>query len=778
MNQPRGPWLIAGASVMVLACSSPSSHEAVRVEVPLPFVDDDSSPTRPPSVPVPAMFIGSGGFGFSAGSAFPGACAPQGLVKAGPDTSGKWGTINFLHYSGYWYNDDTILGFSQMHLHGTGAQDYGVLAFMPIPTFDAARTTAASYASTFEKQSEHASPGFYEVTLANGSIHAEITASIHAAHHRYTFPAAAAQGSVLIDLDSHLSGSIEGAAVKVDAASRTITGHILSKGGMSSGFGGVPISFAIRTRQPWADAVTWSAASPPATGTHAEGTRAGVALSFDRVAHPGPIELQLGISLVSEAQAMANLNAEMPAFDFDGTRGATAAAWRALTDTITFEGATAEEDAMREAALVHAFLMPTVVADTDGTYHGLDGVVRQAAFPFVSDMSLWDTYRTLHPLYTLIAPDRASGAVRSLAAMVEQLGYFPKWPLGTGETGVMLGSSADVVIADAYLRGVRDFDAPALYGKLRSLALDSAEPVSGRGGREYTMLVSSLGFVPASVGRSVSWTVESSQDDYALGNFAEALGHADDAALFRARVGGWTNLFDPASGFLWSKNADGSWATSHGDPSVGTDEFAEADAWQTVVGPWFDSDKLVETFGGSDAFVAKLRELFVQGKADYDATNWRSELSAGSRRGYFWGGNEPDMHAAYLFALAGRPDLTQKWVRWVEDQMFGPGADGLPGNDDGGTMSAWLLFNELGFYPLPGSDRYVIGAPRFPKARIRVSGGTFTVEGIGVSEKAIYVQSVHLDGVPVTKPLIHQSQIRPGGTLSFVMGEKPSTWGR
>lgn len=773
------------AAIVVLAggpgCSNATSDDAGA----FPFSDDDTTVTRPTATPVAPLFIGSGGFAFGFGSAYPGACAPQGLVKVGPDTMGRWGRVNFLHYSGYWYGDDTVRGFSHLHLHGTGAQDYGVVGVMPLAAdaFDVTKRSAEDYASPFAKSTERASPGRYEVTLTASGVRAELTATTHAAHHRYTYPAGATGASLLVDLDHRLSGVIEDVSVSVDGGARTIEGKLLSKGGMSSGFGGVPIHFALRTRAPWTRARVWhddgSPVAAPSADTTVSGTKVGLVLDFDLEQNPGPLELQVGISLVSVANAKANLAAEMPDFAFDRTAASTSAAWEPLTGAIVFEGATPEEDAMREAALAHAFLMPTIVSDTNGEYRAFTGTAtKRASTPVVSDMSLWDTYRTLHPLYTLIAPERAASAVASLLAMRDDLGFFPKWPLGTGESGVMLGSSADTVIADAYLRGVRGFDANAAYEALRDLALGSTTPPRGRGGREHTAFLTTPGFVPASVGRSASWTIEYGQSEFALGNLAEALGHADDAAIFRARMRGWKNLLDPRDGFLWSKNADGTWATSHGDPAVITDEYAEANPWQSVWGPYYDADALISALGGREAFVAKLRTFFVRGKEEQDAVNWRSELSAGGRRDHFWAGNEPDIHAAYLFALAGRPDLTQKWVRWIDAQSFTAGADGLPGNDDGGTMSAWLLFDWLGFYPIAGSDLFVIGAPHFPRARVRVAGGEFVVEAAGVSPSAIYVQGVTLDGVPLTKPVLRQRDLRAGSTLRFTMGERPSPWGR
>jgi predicted alpha-1,2-mannosidase len=287
-----------------------------------------------------------------------------------------------------------------------------------------------------------------------------------------------------------------------------------------------------------------------------------------------------------------------------------------------------------------------------------------------------------------------------------------------------------------------------------------------------------LGYVSADKSVSASKTIEYGQDDAALAQLAAALGHTDDAAALQQRLHGWQKLYDPDSGFLWAKNADGSWAAVHGDGSIMTSDFAEADAWQSVWGPWYDVDGLKSVMGGSDPLVAKLESFFEQGKADYDAVEWNAPLSAGTMRKYYWGGNEPDIHSPYLFALAGRPDLTQKWVRWIENEVYTAGADGIPGNDDGGTMSAWLVFSMLGIYPVPGTDQYVIGAPAFPHAEVKTAGGVVTIDAPDVSDANVYVQAVTWNGAPVQKPLLHHADLRGGGALVFTMGPKPSDWGR
>jgi predicted alpha-1,2-mannosidase len=779
----RIPLLVLGVGLAAQsACSSagrPTEAPTTDAGVDGGFLDGESriTATRPSSPPVAPLFIGTGGLGYGVGSAFPGAAAPQGMAKVGPETSGPWGTEAFMHCSGYWYGDDVILGFSHLHLHGTGDQDYGVVGIMPVESFDASKTTSTGYASHFAKSSESAVPGKYSVTLDNGSIAVEITATPHAAHHRYTYPSSATSGHVVFDLDHHLSGTVTTEAIALDPASRTLTGSFRSIGSMSSGFGGYMVYFAAASRQSWSSEVVWSQGNAPAPGLSASGTGVGADIDFDLAS--GPIEVQVGLSLTSIAAAKANLASEMPAFAFETEASATASAWTSTTSAVRFVGGTSRQQAMLDAALYHLFLMPAVLSDVSGSYIGLDGKLGQATgYRYCSDMSLWDTYRTLNPLYDLIAPGPARNVVQSLTAMGKAAGYFPKWPIATGEAGTMIGASAEVVLAHAYVNGVTDFDAEGAYQILRAAAMGSAEPKAGRGGRNEVVPYMSLGYVPASVGSSVSWTLEYGQDDVALGQLAAALGHPDDAKALAARSRGFAKLFDPKTGFLWAKDAAGSWATSHLSPTTGSSDFDEANAWQSVWGGYYDMDTLTGLFGGEAGFVSKLETFFELGQGDYNGVQWQSVLSAGLPRKYYWSGNEPDMHSPYLFALAGRPDLTQKWVRWIENEVYGDGADGLPGNDDGGTMSAWLVWSALGIYPLPGTDTYVLGAPMLQHAELEVGDGTFTVDAPEVSDTSFFVQAVTLNGAPLSAPILHHEDLRGGGSIVFTMGAAPSVWGR
>jgi predicted alpha-1,2-mannosidase len=729
------------------------------------------------SPPVSPLYVGSGGFGYAFGSATVSAVAPQGLVKVGPDTKGPWGTIRFLHFAGYYYGDDTVLGFSHLHLHGTGATDYGVLALMPAAAFDPAQPSAAGHASTFAKDSESAVPGRYGLTLDRGGIDVALTATPHAAHHRYTYPAGSAAAHVILDLDHHLDGgSVTSAELSLDAPAQRLRGRLHSLGGMSGGYGGYDVFFAARARAPWAEALVWHDGAAPAPGLAASGAGVGAALAFDPAA---PVEIQLAVSMVSVDEAEKNLAAELPGWDFDGTAAQTAAAWDALLGAVRYEGGTPEQRIMMDASLYHLYLMPSVHSDVSGAYRGTDGAVHTAeGYRHVSDLSLWDTYRTLHPLYALISPDRALDAVRSLHAMAQQGGFFPKWPLASGDAGSMIGASAEIVVADAFVKGLTDFDADGAYALLRAAAMDPTPPPGGRGGRDHVEPYLTLGYVPnEAVSGSVSRTTEFANDDLALANLAEGLGHAADAAALRARGTGYRKLLDPENGFLWGRAADGTWPTDHADPARFSDEYVEANAWQSLWMVALDVDGLAAASGGRAALVSKLEQMFELTREHHEQIDFDNPLLAGSLRPYYWHGNEPDLDAAYLFALLGRPSLTQKWVAWIRSTQYTPGADGVPGNDDGGTMGAWFVWSALGLYPLAGSDRYVLGAPLFEKAVVHVAGGELTILAPGVSDTNIYVEAVEWNGAPRPKAELRHADLAAGGTLVFHMGPGASRWG-
>jgi len=721
-------------------------------------------------------FIGSGGFGFGFGSAFPGAAAPNGLVKVGPDTSGPYSTVNFLHYSGYWHGDDTVLAFSHMHLHGTGATDYGVLGIMPAGAFDPSKTRSEQYASKFAKEDESAGPGWYATTLARDGVRVELSATVHAAHHRYTF-APGAGGALIVDLDRHLDdGRVTDASITLDPAGNAFRGRLHGVGGMSGGWGGYDVFFEARVRRPWSKASTWSEGAQPSSAVQASGTGVGAALEFDAGA---PVELQLGLSLVSPEGAAANLRDELPDWNFEAARARTQEAWRARLGSVRISGGSEAERRIFYSAIYRVFLMPSVHSDADGAYRGFDGATRRAeGFRYVSDLSLWDTYRTVHPLYALIAPDVALDAVRSLHAMARDGGFFPKWPLAGGDSGSMLGASADVVAADAYMRGVRGFDAEDVWARMRAAALDEARPPGGRGGREGSDEYRALGYVPAPRGSSVSLTTEFAHDDFALSQLGRALGHDADADALLERSHGWRRLYDPASGFVRGRLADGTLAPGEFDPTKWNDFYAEADAWQTLFAAPHDVDGLAGLFGGRDALVARVEEMFEK-SVEYEGTLDKTQFVGDATvkpRPYYWHGNEPDLHAAFLLAQAGRQDLMQRRAKWIRETFYSTAADGLPGNDDGGTMSAWYVLQAIGLYPVAGSDRWIVVAPQFPRAEIALSGGVFAIDAPGLSPAKPWVRGAEIDGKALSRIELAHGELKPGGVLRFSVAAAPGAW--
>lgn len=726
----------------------------------------DSTPPPLPEVTIATDWvdprIGTGGLGFGHGSCFVGAAAPHGLAKPGPDTNGPFGTVSFQHYSGYFAEDNRIRGFSSLHLHGTGATDYGILSLMPVTAFDPSKTKVTDYETLFAKEDEHASAGYYEVKLAN-SIDVELTATPRVAVHRYTLPAA---GAVVIDLSKVLDGGkVDAASLTVDSAAHEVSGQLHHLGGMSGGFGGYTLYFVARVDQAWTDQWTWSSGVAPSSTPMASGTDVGAALALPA----GRTTIAIGLSLVSLDGARGNLAAEVPALDFDVVRLQTIAAWNDKLGRVLVTGGDEAQRRTFYTSYYHAFLMPSVIGDADGTFQ-LAGKAPRAASGWqqLSDLSLWDTYRTAAPLYSWLAPESAKDTARSLVAFGEDMGIYPKWPIATGESGTMLGASAEIVIADAVLRGVQGTGADIGWPLMRQAAMDPVAPPAGRGGRDQVDAYMQYGYVPRTANRSVSMTAEYSHDDFALAQLAGALGHPDDRDALMQRRLGWRMLFDPAAGFLRGRSTDGSFPTDSFDALSWLPDYAEADAWQSLFEPGIhDPDGIAEVLGGKDAAIAKLTTFFEKAEEE-----WKNAAdSAGNfPPKYYWHGNEPDINAAYLFLQLGRPDLTYKWSLWVMDTMYSDQPDGVAGNDDGGTLGSWFVLSALGLYPIAGSDRWLVAAPLFPKARIDVGGHELVIDTEG---KGMYVDQVLLDGVRLDVLELTQGQLASASLLHFVMKEKP-----
>lgn len=489
---------------------------------------------------------------------------------------------------------------------------------------------------------------------------------------------------------------------------------------------------------------------------------------FDKL--EAPLVVKVAISPVSEAGAIANLDAEVADFDFDRVRAQAKQEWTQALSVLDID---APEHARRSAytALYHTLLGPTLFMDADGQYRGADNAVHQAkGYTNYSTFSLWDTYRALHPLLTLVQPEkRNSDFVNSMLAHHEHspYGMLPVWSFHGLEDWCMIGYHAVPVIADAYVKGIRGFDADK--------ALKAMVETANYGPYDGIAQYRELGYVPIDEeGEAASKTLEYAFDDWTIARMAQAMGKADVAATFDKRAGNWRNAFDKDTGFMRARKRDGSFRTPF-DPSAsgyGTD-YTEGNAWQYS---WYvpqDVAGLAAAHGGSDKLLARLDEVFT---AKVDPAIFEHMEDITGLIGWYAHGNEPSHHVAYLYSHAGQPWRTQARLKQIMDTQYADRPDGLAGNDDVGQMSAWYVFTALGFYPVaPGSGEYILGRPFLPKTAMRLPNGkTFTIVAEGLDDKHTYVGSVTLNGKPLQRTFLRHDEILAGGELHFTMQAEPN----
>ncbi|WP_314373044.1 GH92 family glycosyl hydrolase [Sphingomonas paucimobilis] len=724
-------------------------------------------------------FIGTGGEGHT----FPGAVAPFGMVQLSPDTDTQCALREcYGHAAGYRYDDPTIEGFSHTHFSGAGHSDLGDLLVMPVSgddvPMDPGTPDKPGYRSPFRHAAEVARPGYYAVTLDRPGVRVELTAATRAGVHRYSFPADKA-AHLVIDLRSSLynyPGKIlwSGLRLRPDG---TLTGFRETRGWapgrkffFAMRFSAPLVAHALVNRE--AD-IAYKGFQGPGRGSDAVAERLGRALMarLDFGKLDRPLEVKVAISGVDEAGAIANLDSEPG--NFDAIRNRTHAAWTQALGAIELEGP-APMRRMVATALYHSLLAPSIWSDSDGRYRGPDDQVHRAqGFTFRSTFSLWDTFRAEHPLLTLIQPEKVNAEiVQSLIASRENSpdGILPVWQFHGRETWTMIGYHAVPVIADAYMKGIRGYDADAALDAM--VASARYAPYGGLG--EYMK----RGYVPIDrEPEAASKTVEYAYDDWAIAHMAAAMGRRDIVTEFTKRAGNWRNSFDTKTGFLRARKADGSWREPF-DPTAinyGSD-YTEGNAWQYS---WFvphDQAGLFQTMGGDAAVVAKLDRMF-----DYDNSklDYSHAEDIAGLIGQYIHGNEPSHHVAYLYSYAGQPWRTQERLKQIVDSQYKPTPDGLSGNDDLGQMSAWLAFTAIGFYPVtPGTNQYVIGRPFLRRTVLNLPNGKrFVISAEGLSDANRYVGSVTLNGRPLARGYIRHEEIVAGGTLAFRMTALPNrTW--
>ena len=720
-------------------------------------------------------FIGTGGIPWVCGHNFPGAMVPFGMVRLGPETSSLLLRKRALNTSGYFYGDDQLLGFSHTRLVGTGATDGGHFLVMPAIAPVQPKTFRKGQTTSFSHSEELASPGYYAVKLPKLKTLVELTATPRVGVHRYTFDANT-NPHLLLDVMNAMGAhkSSEG-QLRVRPEAREVEGAVRTFGTFAGRYGGIKVYFAARLSQPFTSFGTWQDDVVFPNQATTEGKGVAVDLAFATTNQPQVITLKLAISHVSIENARANLEAEAGAKDFDAILAEAQRAWEEKLSLVKIQGGTEQQRTIFHTALYRVFQMPTVFNDANGEYLGFDRQVHKTTdFQYFTDLSIWDTFRTVHPLYSLIAPKDQRDMVVSLVKMLEQGGWLPRWPSGHGYSNSMLGTPADIVIADTYLKGIRDFDVEKAYQGMRRTALAPTPPGAAFSGRQGVEHYLKFGYCPAGlVPRSVSRTLEFAWADDAIARLAEALGKQEDATLFREHSHFYRNLWNTNTQYFQPRDAQGRFVEpfkpllltylDRGDKF--TKDYVEGSALQWRWAAPFDAEGMISLFQSRDYFISELNDFFA--KSDPAMGTW----SPGS---YYWHGNEPDLPAAYLFNDAGRPDLTQKWSRWILDNKYGAGYDGLDGNDDAGTLSAWYVFSALGFYPIAGSDKYQLGAPLFAKAEVRLKEKPLVILAANWSPTNRYVKKVWLNETALEHWWIKHSEIEGGGLLRFEMSPEPA----
>ena len=687
------------------------------------------------------------------GHTFPGACRPFGMIQTSPVT----GAVGWRYCSEYMYADSIIWGFTQTHLNGTGCMDLGDILVMPF-TGERHRTWDA-YRSSFSKTSENATPGYYTVTLDQAKVKAELTATTHAALHRYTYEQADS-ASILIDLqhgpawnEKQYHSQVNSCEVNWENDS-TLTGHVNNKVWVDQDY-----YFVMQFSRPVIDHFELPMAEIE------KGKR--LVASFN--IQPGEeVLMKVALSTTGVEGAKANMAAEVPEWDFEGIRTAAKADWNSYLSRIEVEG-TDEEKTNFYTSFYHALIQPNEISDVDGRYrNAADSVVNATGGKFYSTFSLWDTYRAAHPFYTLMVPERVDGFINSLVDQAEVQGYLPIWGLWGKENFCMVANHGVSVVAEAYAKGFRGFDAERAFNAIKQTQTVS-HPLKSNW-ENYMK----YGYFPTDLteAESVSSTLESVYDDYAAADMAKRMGKTEDAAYIARRADFYKNLFDSSTQFMRPKKSDGTWKSPFNPSQIGHAEsvggdYTEGNAWQYTWHVQHDVPGLIALFGGEEPFLNKLDSLFT---LKLETT----QADVTGLIGQYAHGNEPSHHVTYLYALAGRPERTQELIREIFDTQYSPKPNGLCGNDDCGQMSAWYMFSAMGFYPVnPVSGEYVFGAPQLPEFVLHLADGkTFTIKAEGLSEANKYVKSITLNGEPYTKNFISHADIVKGGTLVYQMTDK------
>lgn len=653
-------------------------------------------------------------------------------------------------------------------------------------------TKPAAYASDFDHDFETATPYGYEADLLTSGIKAELTATPAAAIYRFTFPASD-HGHLALSLGQKATLTVVGDDA-VEGSERV--GGPVAK--LAHSTGETREYFYAELSHPASSWQTWQNGKLDHTRELSGGQ---IGFVTDSATTAGQvIEVRVGVSYISTDQARRNLQEQIPDWDFDRVQDKARTVWNQALGAIQVEGGTEKQRTIFYTALYRSLLRMTDITEDGRYFSGYDHKVHEAeGHDFYVDDGTWDTFRSEHPLQTLLDAQQQEDMARSYIRMYQQSGWLPSFPSVAGEQAVMIGHHATEFILDLYAKGFRDFDVEAAYEGMRKNATETTLlPWSRAPLTSLDRVYFDKGFFPALASgqketvpqvtperrQAVSVTIENSYDDWCVAQLAKALGKREDATYFTRLAHNYQNVFNPAIEFMAPRSADGKWVEPF-DPVLGggqggRDYFTEMDAWTYTFGVQHDVAGLINLFGGRDAFNEKLDRLFVEQyhTSKYSFLNQFPDSTG--LVGLYAQGNEPSFHIPYLYDFSGQPWKTQRRVRQLMELWYGDGPRGIPGDEDGGAMSSWYVLSAMGFYPVcPGSPVYEIGSPIFASTSIRMGNGKiFRILANHVSAKDKYIESATLNGQPLNKPWFRYADIKDGGTLVLQMGDTPNTqWG-
>ena len=703
------------------------------------------------------------GSGFDSGNVFPGAVYPHGMVQWSPDTTTAPG--------GYRYSQHTIQGFSLTHFSGRGCQSYQDFPFMPVSgPLTVSPEKMSAYAATFSHSSESASPGYYSVHLDSSTIQVALTVTPRTGIGQFTYPPSNSATLLINAGGSATPDASDGTGVQI-VGNNQLVGSATS-GHFCGGPNTYTIYFAAFFDHPFTSFGTWNGSAINPGTRSSNGRHAGAYLTFDTT-NQATVQVRVGVSFVSVANAEANLASENPHWNFDAVRTQAKSAWDARLSQIQISGGTSAEKTIFYTALYHTLIHPNIFSDVNGQYMGFDRRVHTAqGYTQYENFPGWDMYRSLVGLRAILEPQAMSDMLQSLVVDAQQGGGgLPRWEVANDNSGGMIGDSMDVVISTAYAFGARNFDTQAA---LQAMVTGATQPgtLSGKHVvRESLGEYLNSGYVSTDTAESASITLEYAVDDFAIAQFAHELGQTAIYQTFLKRAQNWQNLFNPATGYIQPRSPDGTFPASFSPTSE--NGFAEGDSAQYAWMVQYDLPALFQAMGGNAVAIHRLDNHF-------------SQLNAGPTSPYAFMGNEPEFEVPWEYDVAGAPYRTQEVVRRIQTQLFQDGQYGLPGNDDGGAMSSWYVFSAIGLYPeIPGVAGFLVGSPLFPQITLHLGNGSvLQIDSQGSSNSNTldtmpYVQRLTLNGQTYSNPWLLFDTIQGNATLDFQLDSQPSpTWGK